>query len=150
MDRSSRGNEFLPAGSNAGIANPAERASGFDVCEVGQEEIERLSGRLDGVIWRSICARSAHPACIFMAFERKRPVASAVLFISEGLGSLRMALTAEPFCRGAQSALIVQRINKAGALGCKIVVFGNVVDPGAFTGQSAKSGFRNGLRERGI
>jgi hypothetical protein len=57
-----------------------------------------------------------------MAFERKRPVASAVLFISEGLGSLRMALTAEPFRRGAQSALIVRRINKAGALGCKIVV----------------------------
>jgi hypothetical protein len=106
------------------VREPAQAATGFDVREVGQQEIERLSGRLDGVIWpeylRSLGAPGVHH---FMAFERERPVASAVLFIFEELGYLSMALTAEPFRRrGAQSALIAQRIKKAVAVGCKIVV----------------------------
>jgi hypothetical protein len=103
---------------------PAQAATGFDVREVGRQEIERLSARLDGVIWpeylRSLGAPGMHH---FMAFEGERPVASAVLCNFKELGYLSMALTAEPFRRrGAQSALIAQRIKKAVAVGCEIVV----------------------------
>jgi hypothetical protein len=49
---------------------PAPAAAGFDVREVGRQEIERLSGRLDGVVWpeylRSLGAPDVHH---FMAFE---------------------------------------------------------------------------------
>jgi GNAT superfamily N-acetyltransferase len=102
----------------------APAVTGFDVREVDAREVERLSGRLDGVIWPEYL-RSLGPPDVhhFMAFERERPVASAVLCIFEELAYLSMALTAEPFRgRGAQSALIARRINKAAAVGCKIVV----------------------------
>jgi GNAT superfamily N-acetyltransferase len=106
------------------VREPVAAATGFDIREVDRQEVERLSGRLDGVIWpeylRSLDAPAVHH---FMAFEGERPVASAVLCIFEELGYLSMALTAEPFRRrGAQSALIAQRIKKAVAVGCKIVV----------------------------
>jgi|SRR5215475_631202 len=99
-------------------------AAGFEIREVDRQEVERLSGSLDGVIWpeylRSLDAPGVHH---FMAFEGERPVASAVLYAFEEIGYLSLALTAEPFrCRGAQSALIAGRIEKAVALGCKIVV----------------------------
>jgi hypothetical protein len=99
-------------------------ATGFDVREVDAQEVERLSGKLDGVIWpeylRSLGAPGVHH---FMAFEGERPVASAMLCAFKGLGYLSMALTAEPFRRrGAQSALIAERMRTAVAVGCKIVV----------------------------
>jgi hypothetical protein len=70
-----------------------------------------------------------------MAFEKERPVASALLIISEGLGYLRMALTAEPFRHGAQSALNRPADQQGGSVRMQDRRFGNVVDP------------RNGLRE---
>jgi hypothetical protein len=99
-------------------------ATGLDVREVDRQEVERLSGRLDGIVGpeylRSLGAPGVHH---FMAFEGEQPVASAVLYAFEELGYLGMALTAEPFRRrGAQSALIAQRIKKAVAVGCEIVV----------------------------
>jgi hypothetical protein len=102
----------------------APAATGFDVREVDPQEVECLSGRLDGIVGpeylRSLGAPGAHH---FMAFEGEQPVASAVLYAFEELGYLGMALTAEPFRRrGAQSALIAQRLKKAAAVGCKIVV----------------------------
>jgi len=102
----------------------AAAATEFDIREVDRQEVERLSGRLDGVIWPEYLLSLGVPGVHhFMAFEGDLPVASAVLCIFEELGYLSMALTAEPFRhRGAQSALIAQRINKAVAVGCKIVV----------------------------
>jgi GNAT superfamily N-acetyltransferase len=113
---------YLTLARDARESAPA--ATGFDVREVDPQEVERLSGRLDGVIWpeylRSLGVPGVHH---FMAFEGERPVASAVLCIFEELGYLSIALTAEPFRRrGAQRALIAERIKKAGAVGCKIVV----------------------------
>jgi hypothetical protein len=72
---------------------PAPDATGFDVREIDQQEIEHLSGKLDGVIWpeylRSLGAPGMHH---FMAFEGERPVASAVLCTFKELGYLSMAL----------------------------------------------------------
>jgi len=123
---------------------PAPAATGFDVREVGQQEIERLSGRLDGVIWpeylRSLGAPGVHH---FMAFEGEQPVASAVLCTFKELGYLSMALTAEPFRRrGAQSALIAQRIKKAVTVGCKIVVSETLSILEHSLGNLQKAGFK--------
>ena len=123
---------------------PAPAATGFDVREVGQQEIERLSGRLDGVIWpeylRSLGAPGVHH---FMAFEGEQPVASAVLCTFKELGYLSMALTAEPFRRrGAQSALIAQRIKKAVTVGSKIVVSETLSILEHSLGNLQKAGFK--------
>ena len=113
---------YLTLARDARETAPAE--TGFDVREVDPQEVERLSGRLDGIVGpeylRSLGAPGVHH---FMAFEGEQPVASAVLYAFEELGYLGMAMTAEPFrCGGAQSALIAQRIKKAVEVGCKIVV----------------------------
>lgn len=129
--------------ARARCTGPAPAATGFDVREVDQREIERLSGRLDGVIWpeylRSLGAPGVHH---FMAFEGERPVANAALCIFEEPGYLSMAPTAEPFRRrGAQSALIAQRINKALAVGCEIIVSETLSIPEHSPGNLQKAGF---------
>jgi hypothetical protein len=117
--------------------------TGFDVREVDPQEVERLSGRLDGIVGpeylRSLGAPGVHH---FMAFEGERPVASAALCAFEELGYLGMALTVEPFRRrGAQSALIAQRIKKAVEVGCKIVVSETLSIAKHSLGNLQKAGF---------
>ena len=54
-----------------------------------------------------------------MAFDGARPVAIGALAVFEGVGYLTAAATAEADRkRGAQSALIAARIDRARALGC--------------------------------
>jgi len=78
-----------------------------------------------------------------MAFEGEQPVASAVLCTFKELGYLSMALTAEPFRRrGAQSALIAQRIKKAVTVGCKIVVSETLSILEHSLGNLQKAGFK--------
>ena len=58
----------------------------------------------------------------FMAFDRAHPVAVGALAVFEGLGYLTAAATAESHRqRGAQSALIARRIDRARALGCTVL-----------------------------
>jgi hypothetical protein len=111
---------------------PAPPPTGFHVREVDRQDVERLSGRLDGVIWpeylRSLGAPGVHH---FMAFEGERPVASAVLCIFEELGYLSMA--AVPASRRPE------RVNRradqnGGGDRMQDRCLGNVVNPGAFTG----------------
>jgi hypothetical protein len=121
----------------------APAATGFDVREVDPQEVERLSGRLDGIVGpeylRSLGAPGAHH---FMAFEGEQPVASAVLYAFEELGYLGMALTTEPFRRrGAQSGLITRRIKKAVEVGCKIVVSETLSVAKHSLGNLQKAGF---------
>jgi hypothetical protein len=76
-------------------------------------------------------------------------VASAVLFIFEELGYLSAALTTEPFRRrGAQSALIAQRIKKVAAVGCKIVVSETLSIVEHSLGNLQKAGFEVASRTR--
>jgi hypothetical protein len=105
--------------------------------------MERLSGRLDGIVGleylRTLGAPGVHH---FMAFEGERPVASAALCAFEELGYLGMALTVEPFRRrGAQSALIAQRIKKTVEVGCKIVVSETLSIAKHSLGNLQKAGF---------
>jgi hypothetical protein len=111
---------------------PAPPPTGVHVREVDRQDVERLSGRLDGVIWpeylRSLGAPGVHH---FMAFEGERPVASAVLCIFEELGYLSMA--AVPASRRPE------RVNRradqnGGGDRMQDRCLGNVVNPGAFTG----------------
>jgi GNAT superfamily N-acetyltransferase len=100
---------------------------------------ERLEGVIGPEYLRSLGAPGVHH---FMAFEGERPVASAVLYAFEELGYLGMALTAEPFRRrGAQSALIAQRIKKAVEVGCKIVVSETLSIAKHSLGNLQKAGF---------
>jgi GNAT superfamily N-acetyltransferase len=59
----------------------------------------------------------------YIAFEDNVPVATAALFVTNGIGWLGFAAT-DPEHRkhGAQSALIARRINDARDLGCKMLV----------------------------
>jgi GNAT superfamily N-acetyltransferase len=59
----------------------------------------------------------------YAAFDAGRPIATATLAYFEGIGYLTHARTAEPFRRrGAQSALIAARVEKAQELGCTQIV----------------------------
>jgi ribosomal protein S18 acetylase RimI-like enzyme len=58
-----------------------------------------------------------------MAFDGKRPVATAALAVFEGLGYLLSAATREgDRKRGAQQALIAKRIERAEQSGCSLIV----------------------------
>jgi GNAT superfamily N-acetyltransferase len=78
-----------------------------------------------------------------MAFDRRRPVASAVLCVSSELGYLSLARTAEPARRrGAQRALIATRIEKARALGCRTLASETLSILPTSLGNLLKAGFQ--------
>jgi GNAT superfamily N-acetyltransferase len=59
----------------------------------------------------------------YMAFDDSRPVAIATLCVFEDLGYLMAARTAESDRkRGAQQALIAKRVERAGQIGCAMLV----------------------------
>ena len=59
----------------------------------------------------------------YLAFDGDQPVATGALFVYEQIGWLGVAATLRAHRRrGAQSALIVQRIRDAAALGCRRLV----------------------------
>jgi GNAT superfamily N-acetyltransferase len=93
----------------------------LEVRELAIEEAAGLAGRLDDAAWPEYLQSTGVPGFYhFIAFDRRRPVASAVLCVSGELGYLGMARTAETARgRGAQRALIAKRIEKARALGCR-------------------------------
>ena len=134
------------------VRQTAPAATGFDVREVDPQEVERLSGRLDGIVGpeylRSLGAPGVHH---FMAFEGEQPVASAVLYAFEELGYLGMALTAEPFRRSRRSERVNRPADQEGGGGrMQDRRLGNIVDRAALTWQPAKGRFRGGLREGGV
>jgi hypothetical protein len=138
---------YLTLARDARQTGPA--ATGFDVREVDRQEVERLSGRLDGIVGpeylRSLGAPGVHH---FVAFEGEQPVASAVLYAFEELGYLGMALTAEPSRRSERANRPADQEGGGGRMQDRRL--GNVVDRKAFTGQPAKGRFRGGLREGGV
>ncbi len=99
---------------------PAAFRTELDVREVTVREVAAARNALGDTMWdeyeRSAGKLGFHH---FMAFDRTQPVAIGALAVFEGLGYLTAAATAESHRqRGAQSALIARRIERARALGC--------------------------------
>jgi N-acetylglutamate synthase-like GNAT family acetyltransferase len=104
--------------------SPVQFRTDFELREVSAAEIEAARDQLGDTLW-SEYTRSAGKDNFFhyMAFDGTRPVAIAALCIFEDLGYLTAAATAESHRqRGAQQALIAERIKRAEQTGCSILV----------------------------
>jgi hypothetical protein len=99
--------------------DPAAYRTALEIREVGASEVAAACAAAIGDdVWPEYERSAGKPGFHhFMAFDRNRPVAIAALAVFEGLGYLTAAATAEAD-RGAQSALIARRIDKARELGC--------------------------------
>jgi GNAT superfamily N-acetyltransferase len=103
---------------------PARFKTALEVRDVDPTEVKRARAALGDTMWAEY-ERSAGKEGFshFMAFDAGRPVAIGALAVFEGIGYLNSAATAEPDRkRGAQSALIAARIEKARAVGCSALV----------------------------
>ncbi len=79
----------------------------------------------------------------YMAFDRGAPAATAALFVDDGLGWIDFATTLPDYRgRGAQSALLAQRIRDAAELGCG----GLVVETAEDRPEKPATSFRNQIR----
>jgi GNAT superfamily N-acetyltransferase len=104
--------------------SPVQFKTDFEIREVSASDVEAARDPLGETMWPEY-ARSAGKNNFFhyMAFDGARPVAIAALCIFEDLGYLTMAATAESHRqRGAQQALIAQRVKRAEQIGCSILV----------------------------
>jgi hypothetical protein len=102
---------------------PAAFRTVLQVREVGPDEVRAARHDLGEVMWnefeRSAGKQGFHH---FMAYDGVRPVAVGALAVFERMGHLTAAATGErDRQRGAQSALIAARIDKARALGCTVL-----------------------------
>lgn len=95
-----------------------------EVREVGRNDIEAAGPELAGASMDGYLRSAGRPGFHHYAvFEAGRPMATAALACFEGIGYLTYACTAESFRRrGAQSALIAARVEKARDLGCALIV----------------------------
>jgi hypothetical protein len=103
---------------------PPRFSTELEVREVGVDDIEAARDQLGEAVWPGY-VRSAGKNGFFhyMAFDGKRPVATAALAVFEGLGYLLSAATGEADRkRGAQQALIARRIERAEQSGCRVLV----------------------------
>jgi hypothetical protein len=102
---------------------PAGFRTGLTVREVGPDEVRAARRELGDIMWNEFEHSAGKSNCYhFMAFDRMRPVAVGALAVFERMGHLTAAATGErDRMRGAQSALIAARIEKARALGCTVL-----------------------------
>jgi GNAT superfamily N-acetyltransferase len=103
---------------------PNPNTSNLEIRRVGGDEVAAARTQLGEVMMEgyaeSVGRRGFHH---YMAFDTSRPVAVAALVQFEDIGYLTYAGTAESDRRrGAQSALIAQRVEQARALGCTHIV----------------------------
>jgi len=122
---------------------PPHVLTDLEIREFSTEDAARLAGRIDDSSWpdfrRSVGATGMTH---FMAYDRDRPVGSAVLCAFEEVGYLCMAFTAESDRRrGAQQALIARRIEKAAALGYHALVSETLSFLKSSLGNLRKAGF---------
>jgi GNAT superfamily N-acetyltransferase len=107
-----------------GARSPVQFKTDFEIREVSAAEIGAARDQLGDTLWPEY-ARPAGTQDFFhfMAFDGDRPVAIAALCRFEDLGYLMAARTAEAHRkRGAQQALIAERIERAEQIGCSILV----------------------------
>jgi hypothetical protein len=104
--------------------SPVQFKTDLEVRQVSRAEIATARDQLGETLWPEY-ANTADMAGFFhyMAFDGRRPVAVAALAVFEDLGYLMAARTAESDRkRGAQQALIAKRVERAGQIGCAILV----------------------------
>jgi len=92
--------------------------------EVGGDEVARARAKLGEIMMEGFAESAGREGFHhYMAFDAGQPVAVAALVHFEDIGYLSWAATAEAHRRrGAQSALIAHRVEKARALGCTQIV----------------------------
>jgi hypothetical protein len=103
---------------------PVPFKTDLDIRQVGPGDIAGSREALGDTLWPEF-ARSAGRDGFFhyMAFDDSRPVAIAALCIFEDIGYLMAAATVESDRqRGAQQALIAERVAQAERLGCAVLV----------------------------
>ena len=103
---------------------PAPFRTDLDIRQVNAADVAAARAQLGETLWPEL-ARSVGQAGFFhyMAFDGGRPVAIAALCMFEDLGYLMAAATAESHRqRGAQQALIAERIKCAEQIGCSTLV----------------------------
>jgi GNAT superfamily N-acetyltransferase len=96
----------------------------LEIRQVNLEEIAAARDHLGESLWPGYAMSAGKPGFFhYMAFDGKRPVATAALCVFEDLGYLLSAATVEDHRkRGAQQALIAKRVEQAEQIGCSIVV----------------------------
>ena len=127
-----------------GVHESAPVETDLEVRELAVGEAAGFADGLGDAAWPEYLPSIGAPGFFhFMAFDRRRPVASAVLCVSGELGYLGMARTAEPDRRrGAQRALIAKRIEKARALGCRTLASETLSILTTSLGNLQKAGFQ--------
>jgi GNAT superfamily N-acetyltransferase len=104
--------------------SPVRFRTDLEIRQVSASEIEAARDQLGETLWPGY-ARSAGKQDFFhyMAFDGARPVAIAALCVFEDIGYLIAAATVESHRkRGAQQALIAERIKCAEQIGCSTLV----------------------------
>jgi GNAT superfamily N-acetyltransferase len=104
--------------------SPVQFSTNLGIRQVSVQEIAAARAQLGETMWPEY-AKSAGEDGFFhyMAFDDARPVAIATLCVFEDLGYLMAAATAESHRkRGAQQALIANRIEQAERVGCSLLV----------------------------
>jgi hypothetical protein len=123
---------------------PAGFRTGLTVREVGPDDVRAARRKLGDIMWNEF-ERSAGQSDFyhFMAFDGARPVAVGALAVFERMGHLTAAATGErDRMRGAQSALIAARIDKARALGCTVLTVETLTMLKHSMGNLQRAGFR--------
>ena len=108
---------------------PAHRCD-LNIREIGPEHAEDF-GRIAGAGFGLSAQASALPAALcgapgwhlFMAFDGAHPAGTGALFVEDGIGWTDWGATDPDFRRrGCQTALLVARLDKAIALGCRMIL----------------------------
>jgi hypothetical protein len=96
----------------------------IEVRELAAGDATEMLARMDGACWPDFRRSIGAPGFThYVACDRGRPIGSAALQVLDDVGHLCMAFTAEADRRrGAQQALIARRVEKATALGCRVLV----------------------------
>jgi GNAT superfamily N-acetyltransferase len=104
--------------------SPLQFRTNLLIREVSASEIEAARDQLGETLWPGYAMSAGKQAFFhYMAFDGARPVATAALCVFEDIGYLMAAATAEGHRkRGAQQALIAERIKRAEQIGCSILV----------------------------
>jgi GNAT superfamily N-acetyltransferase len=104
--------------------SPIQFRTDFEIREVGSPEIAAARDQLGDTMWPGYVKPAGKEGFFhYMAFDGARPVAIAALCVFEDIGYLIAAATVESHRkRGAQQALIAERIKCAERIGCATLV----------------------------
>jgi GNAT superfamily N-acetyltransferase len=133
-----------------GVEPPSEVDTELRVEPIGPQHtrdfgrIVAAGFELPEFVGRWLAALFARPRwTCFLAFADNTPAAAGTLFVSQGVGWLSFASTLPEFRRrGAQTALLAERIRAAAQLGCSMVVG----ETGAFEEGRESNSYRNIVR----